>query len=629
VDDARATTALQYMPALDGLRAVAVGGVIAFHAGHLRGGFLGVDLFFVLSGFLITSLLVKEWAERGRVDLVSFWTRRARRLLPAVLFMLSAVSAYAAWLAEPVEIERIREDAIATLLYFANWRAVFAAHSYWDLFGAPSPLHHTWSLAIEEQFYLAWPLLVAALLKKGGPRAVGVASAVLAAASVMAMALCFSPEDSSRAYYGTDTRAAALCLGAVLAVMPSQRRHPRSPRARRMLELGAGLVALALAAFWALADGHAAFLYRGGLLASQVAVVVLLAAASHPEPGWLARALSVAPLRYLGQLSYGLYLWHWPVIVAVSESRLGVGGAPLLGLRLAATLALAAASYHAIELPIRRSALRGWRMALIAPAAFAAVTGLVLIGAAEGASRRPAPAAVDAPWLDERERARAAALPLRVAVVGDSVAQRIAEAMGRVDLALEVENGGAAGCGLFEGARRYRRPDGKVIWRGQECGAVFERWSAQARGRDAALLVLGPPVLGEWEIAGRFTSACDPAFDEDFAAQAARGLEALGGARAVFVASMPYGLGDEWGARERERCDCLNAALAGATAAHGGELVDLASYVCPGGSCRARVGGIVLRSDGLHFDGAGGELVAWWLASSLRDVLGDPKRGKK
>ena len=217
---------MRHQPALDGLRGVAVVAVLLYHGGvsAAGGGFLGVDVFFALSGFLITSLLLAERASTGRIDLKAFWGRRARRLLPALLVVLVFVAVYAAVFARPGELDRIRQDGLSTLLYLANWRMIFGGQSYFESFEAPSPLRHTWSLGIEEQWYLVWPLVVALVLawwRGAGRRALGVMCAVLAAASAVAMAVLASgADDPSRAYYGTDARAQGLLLGALLAVVP-------------------------------------------------------------------------------------------------------------------------------------------------------------------------------------------------------------------------------------------------------------------------------------------------------------------------------------------------------------------------------------------------------------------------
>lgn len=194
-------------------------GVLAFHAGYLTGGFLGVDLFFVLSGFLITSLLVVEHRRTGRIRLGRFWARRARRLLPALLVVAAAVAMYAWFVADPAELDRVRGDALATLTYMANWHEVMAGRSYWDLFAVPSPLE-PWSLAIEEQFYLVWPLVVVAVVRLAGGscRVLAAVAGLLAGASATAMAVLHRPfDDPSRVYFGTDTRASGILIGALLA----------------------------------------------------------------------------------------------------------------------------------------------------------------------------------------------------------------------------------------------------------------------------------------------------------------------------------------------------------------------------------------------------------------------------
>src|SRR4051794_2930819 len=216
-------TRLPHVDALDGLRGVAVLGVLAFHLGHLRGGFLGVDLFFVLSGFLITSLLLAEWRRDGRIALGAFWARRARRLLPAVLVLIAAIAAYAATNPPSVAMHALRGDALATLAYVANWHAIVADHSYWELFSVPSLLAHTWSLAIEEQLYVVWPLIVVVALRFGR-RALLFTALGLGVASAIAMIVLHGDGDpTSRVYFGTDTRAAAVLFGAALAAWGGRR----------------------------------------------------------------------------------------------------------------------------------------------------------------------------------------------------------------------------------------------------------------------------------------------------------------------------------------------------------------------------------------------------------------------
>ncbi|HEY5011346.1 MAG TPA: acyltransferase, partial [Acidimicrobiia bacterium] len=212
--------AIPHISALDGARGLAVAGVLLFHGGHLLGGYLGVDFFFTLSGFLITSLLLAESNRTGNIGLGGFWARRARRLLPALAVLMVGVAIYSMTLAKPAELAQIRGDALATLAYGANWRAVYAPLDYWALFSAPSPLNHTWSLAIEEQFYVLWPLLFVGLLawwKRAVPKAVLVTSLGLAAVSSVLMIVLYDAANSNRVYFGTDTRAAAILFGAALA----------------------------------------------------------------------------------------------------------------------------------------------------------------------------------------------------------------------------------------------------------------------------------------------------------------------------------------------------------------------------------------------------------------------------
>jgi peptidoglycan/LPS O-acetylase OafA/YrhL len=364
------------MAGLDGLRAVAVLAVIAYHLnlGWAPGGLLGVGVFFVLSGYLITDLLLARRERDGRIALGEFWRRRARRLLPALWVMLAAVVVWIS-VAQPSQLPRLRGDVGASFFYISNWWYVFQHVSYFASFGPPSPVGHLWSLAVEEQFYLVWPLLLLLglhLMRRSGPsspplilrlrprllRPVGVASTVLVAALVSAilMAALYRPgSDPNRVYYGTDTRAFELLLGAALAFVWPSRRLLRQISMGRRITLEAagtgGLVAIALLV--ALTDEYQPFLYRGGMVLLSLATVAAVAALVHPAT-IVGRVLGVAPLRWIGARSYGIYLWHYPVIVLTTPIVDTAGPHVLRGaLQLSAVFVIAALSWRYVEQPIR------------------------------------------------------------------------------------------------------------------------------------------------------------------------------------------------------------------------------------------------------------------------------------
>ena len=384
---------IAYQPPLDGLRGVAVIAVLLFHSGHLQGGFLGVDLFFTLSGFLITSLLLAEHDATGGVSLTGFWSRRARRLLPALYLVLAATVAYAALFARPDSLSRIRGDALAALAYVANWHSIASGSNYWDRFAAPSPLEHLWSLAVEEQFYIVWPLVVLAVMAWRGRRTLLALTVALTLGSATLMAVLATGGGSpSRVYFGTDTRAASILVGAVVAlvVVRPGRDAPRLGRPAALALTGLAVVAgVALALAWATVDGATSErLYQGGFLLHALGVAVLIVAVTLLPTGPLARGLGVEPLRLVGLISYGLYLWHWPLYLVLTTSRTGLSEWRLTALRLAVTVVLAVASYLLVERPIRGGALRG-------PVLWAAVPVTVgaLVVAMVLATRLPGPVA--------------------------------------------------------------------------------------------------------------------------------------------------------------------------------------------------------------------------------------------
>ena len=361
-------TQLPYRPGLDGLRALAVAGVVLYHAGvsWMPGGFLGVDVFFVLSGYLITSLLLAERRRKGRVGFKAFWMRRARRLLPAVLLVVFVCLLAASTIARD-DLARTRGDALASLLYLTNWHLIAASHSYFNAFGRPSLLQHLWSLAVEEQFYLFWPLVLMGSLKLLGRRYTVVLTVLLVLASTALMWGLYDPnQDPSRVYYGTDTRAATLLVGALLAfAWPLGGFGDEvSRRAARVLD-GVGCAALlAVLALFVRTQDYDPWLYRGGFLLVALCTAVLIAVVVHPASS-VGRAMGSEPLRWIGIRSYGIYLWHWPVMML---SRPGIDvpwrGTFVVLAQIAVTVALAALSYRYVEMPVRSGAaqrrLRAW-----------------------------------------------------------------------------------------------------------------------------------------------------------------------------------------------------------------------------------------------------------------------------
>ena len=408
---------LTHYGALDGLRGVAVAAVLLYHGGvgWAQGGFLGVEVFFVLSGFLITSLLLAEWSRTATIRLGAFWARRARRLLPALFCLVAVIGLYYAVAGSAQAIPGLKGDGISALTYYSNWHQIAAGSSYFAATGPVSPLEHTWSLAIEEQFYVVWPILVGGVLWLAGRGArrsgaggdaapanrrpllvvfgVTVAGAI---ASVVDTAILFDGgRNLDRVYYGTDTRASGLLIGAALAIGLAIWRAGAGARVsapapdadslrQRLLGLGAVLALAGVLAAIATTDGSDGWLYPYGLLALDGATVLLIATAVLRPSSPAARALSVRPLRALGQISYGLYLWHFPLFLWLTADTVGVSGTRLLLVRLAVTLAVSITSYFLIEQPIRQRRRPVWLIRALTPlAAGGAVAALLLASAAD------------------------------------------------------------------------------------------------------------------------------------------------------------------------------------------------------------------------------------------------------
>jgi peptidoglycan/LPS O-acetylase OafA/YrhL/lysophospholipase L1-like esterase len=355
-----------YNPGLDGIRAIAVLGVVAYHLGFgwSSGGLLGVGVFFVLSGYLITDLLAAAIRRRGVRSFGQFWVRRARRLLPALFVMLLFVVAWAT-LFDRAELPGLRGDVLPSVFYYSNWWYIFHHISYFAQDGPPSPLGHIWSLAIEEQFYLLWPFVVLAALRwVRDKRVLIVGALVLAAGSAIEMGLLYGGPfvDPTRIYDGTDTRAFELLIGSALAFAWPRNKHfgPITPRARTILEVAGGAAIVGILVLYWRTGQYDAFVYRGGMVLLSVLTAVLIAVCVHPGAR-VGKVLGVGPLRWIGERSYGIYLWSLPVIVLSTPLR----AKPDLWrdlFQVIGIFAAAALSWRFVEQPVRHGALgRHWR----------------------------------------------------------------------------------------------------------------------------------------------------------------------------------------------------------------------------------------------------------------------------
>jgi peptidoglycan/LPS O-acetylase OafA/YrhL len=592
--------------------------VMVYHGqpSWLPGGFLGVDVFFVISGFLITTLLVRERTQLGDIDLPGFWMRRARRLLPAIAVVVAAVGVYALLLADATVLDRIRSDGISALLYVNNWSQIIEGTSY---FGAvdPSPLRHTWSLAIEEQFYLVWPLLLigALHLSKGKVRCWAPVAVVAALASAAAMALLSSPgADPTRAYYGTDTRAQALLIGAALAFAL----HGTEVRgwARWAVEVGGlvGLMGLILVGLTVSDADH--WMYDGGFLLVAVFSALVVAATAQPlrRSNLAGLALALPVLAAIGRISYGLYLWHWPVDVVLSSERTGLGGVALFALRSAVTLGVAAVSYRLIERPVRMRSFNPRQMVGGFAAAVLATTAIVFVGTSGGSG------------LAGTGDGEIGTGDLRLLLVGDSVAYGVgANLPSYLEDDVTLFNGALIGCGITPG-------DPAVVPQGERfaqevCPDRLEIWQdlTDDFDQDVALLFTGPYEVFATEVDGEVLEPGTPAFasyyqrslEEDIATLSTNGADVM-----ILTAfcMAERGLSGP-GSPERNdvaRVRWLNTQVAAVAARNPDvRVADLFGRLCPGGQHAETLDGVSLYTDGMHFTPAGATLVWDWLADEL------------
>ena len=663
-----------YVASLDGMRGLAVIAVLLYHANvtWMRGGYLGVDAFFVLSGYLITTLVVREHRETGGIDLRAFWARRAVRLLPALFALLAVLVTWAAFFPSGRELGR---DIVGALGYVTNWQLITTGESYFEQFGAPSPLQHAWSLAIEEQFYLLWPMAAVALLGRGRSLTrLGLASGVGAVLSAVWMAILFDPAaDPSRLYYGTDTRAQSLLIGAAAAVVASRWPLVSIRPARAGLRISALVAAPLLLIAWFIVGDTSPAMYRGGFFLIAVGVAVVVLAASQPGPNLLRDALSWQPLVAVGVLSYGLYLWHWPLYLVINNDSTGLEGAPLVAVRLAAAGAAAVASYHLVEMPVRERAAGGRLPALRLAGAMPVTLVVVLVAALSSNAlvERPeptgftdedlmaiaeappptVPAPTAAPPTDESVPAAPVVTeppdpPLRALMVGDSVAATLGFGFGSVnvdpgllggfvDPNLDLDsltedivlwNRGILGCRLF--AEPARDANRGVDPETNGCPDPLSDWGAAVTEFDPEVSVVS---VGAWEVfdrrfGGRWLAWDTPGFDRRFEKRMDEVLDVLTsrGARAVLLTAPypnrdPSNPGQAASQTEPERFDHLNDLLHDvADSRDDTTVIDMAGEMCDDRECGKSD---YLRYDGMHFTAPGALQVARWITPQLVELV--------
>ena len=478
-EETQQQVSLAHHRGLDGLRGVAVILVIIFHSGlgWLPGGFLGVSVFFTLSGFLITSLLINECENMGRINLKAFWGRRLRRLAPASLVVIAGVVGLASWLSTSIEASRIKGDAISATLYFSNWRFIYSGHSYGELFATPSPLQHLWSLSIEEQLYVVVPVVIAGLFALGlRRRAIGYVFLIAVAGSTIATMFTNSHE---LIYYGTHTRAAELLLGSALACLFGRRIERLAVQKAKALSslYFVPMMGVIVLARFSSVDSH--WVYSGALTAFAGLSVICLIAAVQAGP---ARSFLSWPLLVrVGEVSYGLYLIHWPVIVWLNSERVDLQPTVLFGVQVIVTVMLTVTSYWLIEQPIRRrKILQSVRWS--ASTFVAAVVGVLILASAILASAQSqvdttpdvlvtiasTSSVADSSNVTSTTIVSSSTKPARVdrtgplsiLVIGDSTAENIATALAQAsDGSLGVISGGVLGCPLLKVAQVRDRKD--------------------------------------------------------------------------------------------------------------------------------------------------------------------------
>jgi peptidoglycan/LPS O-acetylase OafA/YrhL len=692
---------LPHYPGLDGLRGIAVIAVVLFHGGVVwaSGGFLGVEVFFVLSGFLITSLLVRERQEQGRIRLRAFWARRARRLLPALFVLVIVIGIYYAVAGPSAAVPGFWGDGLSALFYFSNWHQIAVGTSYFASSGPVSPFQHTWSLSIEEQFYVLWPLIVFGVfgfvVARGRSRSLvgplrlllAVTLAGLLAAAIEMGVLFNGGHGLDRVYYGTDTRATGLLAGAALALWLAIRRQEESgvlPSGRRTVALSraSGVLLGAVLLVMYLADGPSGWLYPYGFLLLDAATACLIAAVVLRPGTWANRVLRLPPLQAIGQISYGVYLWHFPLFLWLTTSSTGLSGAHLLMFRVGVTFLVSAASYVFVEQPIRRRRLPVIQVRRLAPIAAATALAAVFLGSSvsalptglPAAAKLPAPPAnlqgsdpactmqlTDTPaygvapvpvareaqfeytslgrhqltWSGSGSKTFQTCPPKRILFIGDSISFTLGVPMLDDEQRYGVEVADAANLGCAFATRGELNLNGN--WERPEAGCrdALGTWAADVRSfqPDEVVVEMGYRDEFDWMWNGQSEHLGDRSFDDYEQAQIERYVDVLGrsGTKILFL-TVPFthppdqADGSPAPAASPSRHAVINRLLMQAAARHPGQVgfLDIDRTISPGNHYNGRLDGQTCRFDGIHFSVFCGKLLEPKILASARALLRAP-----
>jgi peptidoglycan/LPS O-acetylase OafA/YrhL len=651
---------LRHLPALDGLRGLAVLAVVLFHANWLTGGWVGVDVFFVLSGYLITRLLLIERA-KGRISLRAFWGRRFRRLMPALLSLVLVVSFAERWRRRLSGPAGARWDITGALTYLSNWFRLRDGVGYWSNFGGVSLLDHVWSLAIEEQFYVVWPLVIVAVTWRASqvPSRLLVAGLSVAAVLLGAWSLWWFARtgDANRVYLGTDTRAVAIVLGAAAGAMHQLRGDQRS----RVEHLAGAVGAVFLV--WACIDlgGLEQRTYRGGLLLCSVSATAVIWATSGSH-NRVASMLGAQPLSWLGARSYGIYLWHWPVMVGLRVAKNESSSNMTRLLALAVTAVVAEGSFRLIEMPFRRrglSVLGGRRRLVVGLGGLVVATSIVAVAlplksttvvtaAAQGEPLViptvvaqpdeptpviPQPEGAAQPWAGPVELP--AGRPARVFIAGDSVGWFFGKTLHetQASLGLEVEAQAVPSCPPTSIDVPQRVGEGGVVSHfEQACRDKVENYRSDVArfAPDVVLVMFGGALFSEYEVSpGVWSDACGAPFGPWFIDQVTSVIKDLGsgGAPVMIVTEANYrepSVPDDYPEIDKLTV-CKNKLwleVVDVAAAQGQlvGLVPLGEWVCPvPGRCLDQRQGVELRPDGVHLRDWSAILAWQWMAPQLFD----------